>query len=89
MATDVDANKEILLLVDRDFKFSNQPDYRALVHWSSTTHLPIHRWFRYREAYSPKLIEMLNLGEKILDPFCGGWFHNGRRSPNKPGFNRY
>jgi len=26
---------------------------------------------RYREAYSPHLITKLNLGDKILDPFCG------------------
>tara|TARA_Y100000780_G_scaffold223237_1_gene233348 strand:- start:1114 stop:2322 length:1209 start_codon:yes stop_codon:yes gene_type:complete len=31
----------------------------------------MHRWLRYREAYSPELIEKLELGDRILDPFSG------------------
>jgi site-specific DNA-methyltransferase (adenine-specific) len=42
-----------------------------LVNWSGAATQPIHRWFRYREGFSPALISELGLGRRILDPFCG------------------
>lgn len=63
--------KKILSNVDANYKFESYPDLAPLVNWSSTKDAPIHRWIRYREAYSPSLIDALNLGQKILDPFCG------------------
>ncbi len=47
------------------------PELAALVHWRGNQDLPIHRWYRYREGYSPALIEALGLGSRILDPFAG------------------
>lgn len=41
------------------------------VHWKNNKSEPIHRWFKYREAYSPALIDRLSLGDRILDPFSG------------------
>jgi site-specific DNA-methyltransferase (adenine-specific) len=41
------------------------------VHWHENSITPMHRWFRYREAYSPELIDKLGLGKHILDPFSG------------------
>jgi hypothetical protein len=46
-------------------------DLKAFVHWNGNKDEPIHRWLRYREAYSPDLIDKLGIGDKILDPFCG------------------
>lgn len=46
-------------------------DLAPLVNWKDNAASPIHRWLRYREAYSPLLIDKLSLGDKILDPFCG------------------
>ena len=48
-----------------------RPDLAALVHWAGAATQPIHRWFRYREGFSPALISELRLGHRILDPFCG------------------
>jgi hypothetical protein len=48
-----------------------RPDLAGLVHWGGGAARPIHRWFRYREGFSPALIAELGLGERILDPFCG------------------
>lgn len=42
-----------------------------LVNWGGSATQPIHRWFRYREGFSPGLIPELGLGRRILDPFCG------------------
>ena len=43
----------------------------SFVNWKGNAASPIHRWLRYREAYSPQLIDKLSLGDRILDPFCG------------------
>ncbi|HUY25233.1 MAG TPA: hypothetical protein VMV09_08025, partial [Candidatus Saccharimonadales bacterium] len=48
-----------------------RPDLAPLVNWKQSATLPIHRWLRYREGFSPQLIEALGLGARILDPFCG------------------
>jgi hypothetical protein len=48
-----------------------RPDLAGLVHWAGAATQPIHRWFRYREGFSPALITRLGLGHRILDPFCG------------------
>ena len=53
------------------FLFQNRPDLASLVNWRGNATAPIHRWLRYREAYSPNLISKLSLGDAILDPFCG------------------
>jgi site-specific DNA-methyltransferase (adenine-specific) len=51
--------------------FRDRPDLAPFVHWKGSAAAPIHRWLRYREAYSPDLITALSLGDRILDPFCG------------------
>jgi len=71
-------------LLARDFRYVQRHDLAPFVHWNPDA--PIHRWFRYREAYSPDLIDRLRLGQRILDPFCGcgsimvGAAQRGRRS---------
>ena len=57
--------------VDGDLLGSARPDLAGLVNWSGARDRPIHRWFRYREGFSPALIAALGLGQRILDPFCG------------------
>nr|WP_181716154.1 SAM-dependent methyltransferase [Cryobacterium sp.] len=47
------------------------PELAGLVHWRGNQELPLHRWYKYREGYSPALIEALHLGQNILDPFSG------------------
>lgn len=51
--------------------FQQRPDLASFVNWGGNAASPVHRWLRYREAYSPNLITKLSLGDKILDPFCG------------------
>lgn len=54
------------------------PEFSELVNFSTRNEHPIHRWFFYREGYSPRLVEKLlerekiNKEQKVLDPFCGG-----------------
>jgi site-specific DNA-methyltransferase (adenine-specific) len=62
---------EILHHVDDGLLAPARPDLAGLVHWGGGAARPIHRWFRYREGFSPALIDALGLGGRILDPFCG------------------
>jgi SAM-dependent methyltransferase len=62
---------DILERVDGDLVASARPGLGRLVHWGGAAAFPIHRWFRYREGFSPELIGELGLGRRILDPFCG------------------
>lgn len=41
------------------------------VHWTPSENLPVHRWFRYREGFSPYLLEHFPDSKHRLDPFCG------------------
>jgi hypothetical protein len=41
------------------------------VHWTPSKDLPIHRWFRYREGFSPYLLHYFSSSKSRLDPFCG------------------
>lgn len=61
----------ILRSTDEGLLLPPRPDLAALVNWGGGGGLPIHRWFRYREGFSPALISELALGAQILDPFCG------------------
>jgi hypothetical protein len=61
----------VLFRLDQNIVFQPQPELASYVNWGGSATAPIHRWLRYREAYSPHLITKLSLGEKILDPFCG------------------
>lgn len=60
------------------YKAFQLPEFSELVNFSTRNEHPIHRWFFYREGYSPKLVEKLlkkekiSKGQKVLDPFCGG-----------------
>jgi site-specific DNA-methyltransferase (adenine-specific) len=62
---------DILASVDGDLVAPGRPELGGLVHWGGGGGRPIHRWFRYREGFSPELIDELALGRRILDPFCG------------------
>jgi len=57
--------------IDRQQEVTHWPALSGLVHWRGNQELPIHRWYKYREGYSPALIDALNLGNRILDPFAG------------------
>jgi hypothetical protein len=63
--------RAILGRLNENVPFHNRVDLSSFVNWKGNTTSPIHRWLRYREAYSPNLITKLSFGDRILDPFCG------------------
>lgn len=63
--------KKILNPLDDLFSIAQRYDLGPFVHWKGNATTPMHRWLKYREAYSPELIDKLELGRRILDPFSG------------------
>ncbi len=63
--------KRILKPLDALYPIERRLDLGPFVHWRGNASSPMHRWLRYREAYSPALIDKLQLGHRILDPFAG------------------
>lgn len=63
--------KGIISNLEKDLPSTFDSTFSRLVNWKGVSDIPIHRWFRYREAFSPLLINKLGLGKRILDPFCG------------------
>jgi SAM-dependent methyltransferase len=61
----------VLRTIERQFDIAARPDLAPHVHWRGQSELPFHRWYRYREGFSPRLIEKLDLVGDLLDPFCG------------------
>jgi hypothetical protein len=47
------------------------PQLKDAVHWTPSENIPIHRWFRYREGFSPSLLNQFSNSKHRLDPFCG------------------
>ena len=47
--------------------------FATLVNFSNYENHPIHRWFKYREGYSIKLVKQFLQRDEtlVLDPFCG------------------
>jgi site-specific DNA-methyltransferase (adenine-specific) len=63
--------EDALRAIDAPLHIDRRPELAGLVNWSGASSEPIHRWFRYREGFSPRLITALSLGNRLLDPFCG------------------
>lgn len=56
---------------DKGLPFIDTPSMKNAVHWVPSENFPIHRWFRYREGYSPYLFEYFPDSKHRFDPFCG------------------
>jgi DNA modification methylase len=64
--------------LERRFVVAERPEFASLVIAEQNQELPVHRWFRFKEAYSASLLPTLlsSRGSSkrtttILDPFCG------------------
>ncbi|MBI4333022.1 MAG: hypothetical protein HY673_17280 [Chloroflexi bacterium] len=57
--------------LEKNIKFVHSPDLASSVHWTPSETFPVHRWFRYREGFSPYLLDYFSDSRCRLDPFCG------------------
>lgn len=65
------ANLELLRRIDNKLPIRSAPAFETVVNFSGSYQQPVHRWFRYREGFSPSLMELIKTGERVYDPFCG------------------
>jgi|WetSurMetagenome_2_1015567.scaffolds.fasta_scaffold24557_2 hypothetical protein len=57
--------------IESGLPLQSAPHLRSSVHWTPSENFPVHRWFRYREGFSPYLLEHFRDSKRRLDPFCG------------------
>jgi hypothetical protein len=66
-------------LLEKDLPLEMVPAFGPLVVYNGNENSPVHRWFRYKEAYSADLLSELlryvggagKRGLVLLDPYCG------------------
>jgi len=64
--------------LERSLALETRPELGSLVVANSNDNTPVHRWFRFKEAYSPDLLGTLlglwapgRVSGTLLDPYCG------------------
>jgi site-specific DNA-methyltransferase (adenine-specific) len=66
-----ETNLDLVRRIDRNVYLREVPALETAVNFSGSYQQPVHRWFRYREGFSPSLMELIREGERVYDPFCG------------------
>lgn len=64
---------------EEHLQLQERPSFGSLVVASGNSEAPVHRWFRFKEAYSPKLLQTLlstfygpsSSTLQLVDPYCG------------------
>lgn len=72
----VEAQRGILERLQAGIQVVDTPEYANYVNFADSYQRPIQRWMRYREGFSPPLVEsllgtVLRVGGSVVDPFCG------------------
>lgn len=57
--------------LDRQLPVDDAPDFRRAVNFTGSSQDSVHRWFRYREGFSPSILETVQGCSTVYDPFCG------------------
>lgn len=65
------SNERVVRHLDGEFPMRVRPEYAAAVNFSGSYEQPVHRWFRYREGFSPAMMRHIQSGSRVYDPFCG------------------
>lgn len=63
--------RSALKKIEEGLPIISTPEMASAVHWTPSESLPVHRWFRYREGFSPSLLKYFPDYTRRLDPFCG------------------
>lgn len=64
-------NEKLASAIQSDMTVRETPWLKDAVNFYGSSTMPIHRWFRYREGFSPAIFDKLNKHQSIFDPFCG------------------
>ena len=69
--TNGDLNHSLATAIQSSMTVRQSPDLRDAVNFQASSTAPVHRWFRYREGFSPAILDKLNAQQRVFDPFCG------------------
>jgi hypothetical protein len=64
-------NIKIAAAIQSQMPVCDAPKLKDAVNFDESRAAPVHRWFRYREGFSPAIFDMLSDTKRVFDPFCG------------------
>ena len=64
-------NQKLSKVLQSKMPIKDAPKLRDAVNFDESSIVPVHRWFRYREGFSPAILDRLNGYKRVFDPFCG------------------
>ena len=65
------ANLQVVRALDRLLPVVSSAELAAAVNFKHSSADAVHRWFRYREGFSPAILSTVSGAERLYDPFCG------------------
>ena len=64
-------NEKLAVAMESKMPVGEARGLRDAVNFDESGTVPVHRWFRYREGFSPAILDKLNGHRRVFDPFCG------------------
>src|SRR5581483_893221 len=64
-------NRGIADSLERSFRTVADATLRKAVNFQRSSEDRLHRWFRYREGFSPGILSIASSARRVFDPFCG------------------
>lgn len=64
-------NQKLVAAIQSQILVREAPNLRDAVNFNKGGVSPVHRWFRYREGFSPAILDKLSGQQRVFDPFCG------------------
>jgi hypothetical protein len=64
-------NKKLAAVMQSDIPVHEASGLRDAVNFDESSTSAVHRWFRYREGFSPGILNKLSGHQRVFDPFCG------------------
>lgn len=65
------SNLTVINKLEKDFSINHTSKYEVAVNFKQSSTHAVHRWFRYREGFSPTILDTVAGSSKIYDPFSG------------------
>jgi site-specific DNA-methyltransferase (adenine-specific) len=65
------SNLTLINRLDREFPLNHTSKYEVAVNFRQSSTHAVHRWFRYREGFSPTILDTVAGATRIYDPFSG------------------
>ena len=64
-------NERLAAMMQSQIPVHEAPGLRDAVNFDESSTSAVHRWFRYREGFSPAILDKLSGHQRVFDPFCG------------------